>query len=59
MSWAAVSETLFLSNLSLIWFTLVVVMFCLQLEDELPFVGLLSLQVTVDERYTFLVEGGT
>ena len=59
MSWAAVSETLFLSNLSLIWFTLLVVMFCLQLEDELPFVGLLSLQVTVDERYTFLVEGGT
>ena len=49
MSWVAASETLFLSNRYLIWSTLLVVMFCLQLEDELPFVGLLSLQVTVDE----------
>ena len=37
-------------------------MFCLQLEDELPNVDLLSLyslEVALDELLTFLVEGGT
>ena len=37
-------------------------MFCLQLEDELPLAGFLSLcssEVAVDELWKFLVEGGT
>ena len=37
-------------------------MFCLQLEDELPLVGLLSLcslEVAVDELETYLAEGVT
>ena len=62
ISWAAVFETPFLSNISLIWSTPLVVMFCLQLEDELPPVGLLSLcclEVAVDELLAFLVKGGT
>ena len=59
---AAVPETPFSSNLSQIWSTPLVVMFCLQLEDELPSVDLLSLyslEVALDELLTFLVEGGT
>ena len=52
LRWSAFPETSLLSNLSLTWSTPLVVMFCLQLEDELPLLGLLSLcslEVAVNE----------
>ena len=62
ISLAVVSELSFLSNLSLMWSIPLVVMLCLQLENELPLLGFLSLcslEVALNELKTFLVEGGT
>lgn len=43
ISWTVVSETLFLRNLFVIWSTPLVAIFCLQIKDELPIAGFLSL----------------